>query len=107
MAEAPECPVCLSESYVDPVSLSCGHCVCFPCVMETRASNVESSQLCPVCSLQYDRVTPAFLTGKYCFSWVSKFYPVPRISDDDPRTAGSLGWKEADGFSLCDSTFKS
>jgi hypothetical protein len=105
MAEAPECPVCLSESYVDPVTLSCGHCTCFPCVMETRASNVETANLCPVCFCKYDRITIAFLTGKDCFSSVSKFYPVPRITGNDPRAAGALGCKEANGLSSCHSTF--
>ena len=37
----PDCPVCYS-TLVDPVSLSCGHVLCFPCLLETRSSTANT-----------------------------------------------------------------
>ena len=63
MAEAPECPVCFNEAFVSPVSLSCGHILCWTCLHETRESGAQTANLCPHSLCEYDRATPIFLSG--------------------------------------------
>ena len=56
------CAVCIQE-FVDPVTLSCGHLLCFPSLMETREFVTETSSLCPIGLCEYDKATPVFITG--------------------------------------------
>ncbi|XP_029797508.1 ret finger protein-like 4B [Suricata suricatta] len=51
------CPVCLEIS-LTPVSLSCTHIFCFPCVHRWMLEDWERKVTCPVCREESDR-TPA------------------------------------------------
>ena len=61
--EPPECPVCFDDTFTEPVNLSCGHIVCWPCLGENRNSGAETALLCPHSLCEYERATPTFLSG--------------------------------------------
>ena len=65
MEEGPitACPVCSNVRLIEPVGLSCGHFMCWPCFNEHRASGTDSSHLCPYSLCEYEYVHPAFLDG--------------------------------------------
>ena len=58
-----ECPICASETLVEPVSLNCGHIICWPCLQELRDSNTQISKLCPTAMCEYDKAFPIYLSG--------------------------------------------
>jgi hypothetical protein len=54
-----ECPVCLSENYVDKVTLPCRHSICGPCLAAWVVAAPSDTASCPSCRLQIAADHPA------------------------------------------------
>jgi len=81
MEEGPECPVCF-EGYTEPVMLSCGHVLCWPCLHLKRNSLTDNANLCPRCNCQYIRASPVFLSDTLTMTNTDLSSFGPRIERD-------------------------
>ena len=68
--ESTICPVCF-DLVTEPISLSCGHAMCWPCLVQNRRSSLATSKLCPHSLCEYTSATPLYLSGKPVISKVS------------------------------------
>ena len=52
------CPICLEDRLIAPRVSSCGHCFCYPCILQYLAHEEQRDKRCPVC---FDTVRAAGL----------------------------------------------
>jgi len=52
------CPICLEDTLTAPRVSSCGHCFCYPCILQYLAHDEQRDKRCPVC---FDTVRAAGL----------------------------------------------
>ena len=61
--EPEECPICMEESFTEPVFTDCAHMICWPCLHTVRSTPSKNRYKCPMCRSPYATVTSVNTKG--------------------------------------------
>ena len=60
--ELEKCPICMEDSFTEPVFTECAHMICWPCLHAVRLNNIFK---CPMCRQPYETVTSVNTKGNF------------------------------------------